>query len=78
MTLTKDTLVKVREDALDCTVNVEVTDDHGWLWIVEGENSEDLGHTRPIYDCRSLATGHIASWFDYELEIPEKEQADAS
>ena len=74
MLLPKGTLLRVKESALsdDCAnsyVNGLTTDEHGWLWFVEHIT------TRPrrfAYDCRSLATGEMAMWFDYEIETVEQ------
>lgn len=61
-------LVQVKASALgddiNGYVNKEVTDEHGWLWVVVRISSS----VRVLYECRSIATGHEADWFATEIE----------
>jgi len=74
------TLVQIRKDALgdgaNGFVNEMMTTENGWLWIVEYVVEEQIhkgmGQVRPMYECRALATGHIATWFNYEIETKEQ------
>jgi hypothetical protein len=72
MTLPKGTLVQIKESALDCYINAfhnkEMTDEDGWLWFVD----EYYGGPQDLYECKSLATGQLATWFSDELEIPDQ------
>jgi hypothetical protein len=74
MTLPIGTLVQIKESALDDNansyINEVMTTENGWLWFVEYITKKP---NRTTYECRSLATGETAMWFDYELEAPEQE-----
>jgi len=75
--LPEGTLVQIKPDVVEggdspnSALNKELTDEHGWLWVVEGEPYSDVGGDR-LYDCRSIATGEIAAWFRWEITAKEE------
>jgi hypothetical protein len=64
-TLYKGTLVRIRSDALNISLNREWVEESGWLWVVEEDGPPSLG----MYRCKALATGASHPWYPSELEI---------
>lgn len=83
--LAKGTLVQVkksalREGAADAMANREVVEDDGWLWFIDDElneaEEEDRFDGTFVYNCKSLATGEMAYWYEDEVTPATMEQTD--
>ena len=58
------TLVRVKKSAVErgshWRLNTELTQKHGWLWIVQSFDTD-------TYRCRSVASGRIDLWLPHEI-----------
>ena len=81
MVIPEGTLVQVKQSAtkrnINSYINREMTTENGWLWIVEKHWLDGAYKLRPMYECRSLATGRIATWIDNEITVKEQDNGES-
>lgn len=62
-------LVRLVYGTLKDGVDIDVCDNHGYLWIVNHAN-----RAGQAFRCRSLATGKVWIWFADEVETYDETQ----